>query len=317
MPTVSVIATILNEASSLPGLLASLEGQTLLPDEVVIVDGGSSDGTWELLQAYRGKLSLQAQQLIGCTIAQGRNAAITLAQGEIIAVTDAGVRLSPQWLAELMRPFEQVPGTQAVAGFFEASPQSVFELALGATTLPAIEDVRPEQFLPSSRSVAFSKEVWQQAGGYPEWLDYCEDLVFDLRLQELGVRFAWSPGAVVYFRPRSSLSAFFRQYYLYARGDGKANLWLKRHLIRYAAYLFALAALVSGAVPLVGLLAVGGAGYAYRPTRRLFELSGDWGFGDRIAAIMLVPVIRLVGDVAKMVGYPVGVWWRWTLGSRQ
>src|SRR5207248_2670352 len=103
-----------------------------------------SDGTWELLQAYAGKLPLRTQQLAGCSIAQGRNAAIASAQGEIIAVTDAGVRLSALWLAELVRPFEESPGTQAVAGFFEAAPKSAFELALGAATLPAIDDIQPE-----------------------------------------------------------------------------------------------------------------------------------------------------------------------------
>ncbi|MEZ4683451.1 MAG: hypothetical protein R2932_55510, partial [Caldilineaceae bacterium] len=30
-----------------------------------------------------------------------------------------------------------------------------------------------------------------------------------------------------------------------------------------------------------------------------------------LGAAALVPVIRLVGDAAKMVGYPVGLWWRW------
>ena len=77
-------------------------------------------------------------------------------------------------------------------------------------------------------------------GGYPEWLDYCEDLVFDLALQQSGARFAFAPRAIAWFRPRGSLAAFFRQYYRYARGDGKADLWRARHAIRYAVYLGAL-----------------------------------------------------------------------------
>jgi hypothetical protein len=31
---------------------------------------------------------------------------------------------------------------------------------------------------------------------------------------------------------------------------------------------------------------------------------------QRLAAAVLVPLIRAVGDVAKMIGYPVGIWWR-------
>jgi len=42
---VSLIMTVRNEASALPGLLESLLQQTKLPSEVIAVDGGSTDGT--------------------------------------------------------------------------------------------------------------------------------------------------------------------------------------------------------------------------------------------------------------------------------
>ena len=223
---VSVIVTVLNEAQSLPTLLDSLEQQSTPPDEIVLVDGGSVDGSWELLQQHEGNLPLRMFQEPGTTIAQGRNSAIAEATGEIIAVTDAGVQLPLRWLEELLRPFESEE-TQAVAGFFRAAPTTLFELTLGATTLPALEEINPASFLPSSRSVAFTKAAWEAAGGYPDWLDYGEDLVFDLRLRSLGVRFVWAPLAEARYRPRTSLWAFFRQYYHYARGDGKADLWFK------------------------------------------------------------------------------------------
>ena len=75
---------------------------------------------------------------------------------------------------------------------------------MGATVLPAVDEIRPESFLPSSRSVAFTKAAWQAAGGYPEWLDYCEDLIFDFRLREVSGPFAWAPEAVAHFRPRGA-----------------------------------------------------------------------------------------------------------------
>src|SRR5438046_660918 len=128
---------------------------------------------------------------------------------------------------------------EVVSGFFVPEPQSTFELAMGATVLPRVSEIDPERFLPSSRSIAFTKAAWQAVGGYPEWLDYCEDLVFDFALRRRGA-FAFAPAALVHFRPRGSLRSFFRQYYLYARGDGKAGLWPWRHAMRYATYLFAL-----------------------------------------------------------------------------
>jgi glycosyltransferase involved in cell wall biosynthesis len=247
----------------------------------------------------------------GTNISQGRNAAIAEASGEIIASTDAGVRLSPSWLEELVSSFRE--GVHVVGGFFLPSPQTVFETALGATVLPVLADVKPEKFLPSSRSVAFRKTAWERVGGYPEWLDYCEDLVFDFKLRELGP-FAFAPRALAYFRPRKSLSAFFRQYYRYARGDGKADLWRLRHAIRYFTYLIA-----TPAIFLLGLwrtpfwwllFLVGGAIMFRTPYQRLWPMIESYSFVDKVKAILWVPIIRLTGDIAKMLGYPVGVLWR-------
>ena len=138
-------------------------------------------------------------------------------------------------------------------------PQTPFEIAMGATVLPTLAEVDPATFLPSSRSVAFTKTAWAAAGGYPEWLDYCEDLIFDFRLREVAGPFGWAPDAVAHFRPRGSLAAFFKQYYRYARGDGKADLWRKRHAIRYATYLVALPGLLALAVVHSPVVAAGAA----------------------------------------------------------
>src|ERR1051326_5124055 len=84
----------------------------------------------------------------------------------------------------------------------------------------------------------------------------------------MGCRFAFAPEAIAWFRPRPSLAAFFRQYYRYARGDGKADLWRARHTIRYATYLTAVALLVRRS-RLSWLLLVGVAAYSRRPCQRL------------------------------------------------
>ncbi len=208
---VSVVATVLNEASSLPRLLNGLAAQTRPPDEIIVCDGGSTDSTLHLLEE-EDRLPLRVVQRAGANISQGRNVAIEAATGEIIAVTDAGVRLSPQWLEKIVAPFEKDAATQIVAGFFVPAPQTVFETAMGATVLPELREINPANFLPSSRSVAFRKSAWAAVKGYPEWLDYCEDLIFDFRLRDLYGPFIFAPDAVVHFRPRPSLRAFFIQY---------------------------------------------------------------------------------------------------------
>jgi GT2 family glycosyltransferase len=185
---------------------------------------------------------------------------------------------------------------------------------MGAAVLPVEKDVRPERFLPSSRSVAFPKSAWEEVGGYPEWLDYCEDLVFDLRLQARGYDFVFVPLAVARFRPRGSLSTFFKQYFRYGRGDGKANLWAQRHAVRYCTYLVAGPMLAWLAIHQHALwvtpLVVGAVAMFWTPYRRLLPAVQGLKPPDLLKALLWVPVIRATGDVAKMLGYPVGVCWR-------
>jgi glycosyltransferase involved in cell wall biosynthesis len=317
---VSLIITVLNEARSLPALLDSIAAQTRQPDEVIVCDGGSSDNTIDLLRSEK-RFPLQVIERPGSNISQGRNAAIDAASGDVIASTDAGVRLDPQWLEKLVEqlapsptlPRSSVQGREIAAGFFLPDVRTPFEVAMGATVLPQLEDVKPEQFLPSSRSVAFTKAAWQAVGGYPEWLDYCEDLIFDFALREKYHPFAFAPEAIAHFRPRGSLKLFFKQYYLYARGDGKANLWLKRHLIRYGTYLVGVPAiaLLSAISPWFLLLyAIGAALYLKRPYQRLIPMLRSLNRSGQLKAIGWVPVIRVAGDIAKMIGYPIGVAWR-------
>lgn len=322
---VSVVATVYNEENSIKTLMDSLLNQSRQPDEIVICDGGSRDDTAAILNGFLEEapgLRILVEQ--GANISRGRNRAICEAAGPIIACTDAGVWLHPAWLEELMAPFEagtasEEDSVKAVAGFFLPDVSGPFQAAMGATVLPMEEEIAPERFLPSSRSIAFSKALWRRVGGYPEWLDYCEDLVFDLRIKEAEVEpvFAWAPRAVAHFRPRTDLKSFWLQYYRYARGDGKADLWRMRHAIRYAIYLLLIPALLGHALwgqeaRWLGWLGLVGGGVVNcaGPWRRLRHLAKDLPFFAGVQAALFVPLIRLTGDLAKMTGYPVGLNWR-------
>ena len=308
---VSVIATVRNEAPTIDVLIRSLFDQTRLPDEVVIADGGSTDNTVELIERWiEGGSPICLLKCPGANIAAGRNRAIEASTGEIIASTDAGVSLDPRWLEKIAAPVES--GADVCMGFFMGAPRTTFERALAATTLPDVDEIDPARFIASSRSIAFTRSAWKAVGGYPEWLDFCEDVVFDLKLRAAGYRFAWEPGAMVHYRPRASLSSYARQYYRYARGDGKANLWPFRQLARYLTYTVAPLVTLSGFWYKRGwlLVALGASIYLYRPWRRVVKSTSGLPAGDRLLAFGYVPYLRLVGDVAKMIGYPVGVLWR-------
>ena len=141
---ISVVATVYNERANIERLLASLAAQTRSPDEVVICDGGSTDGTAEALRAYAAAVPdrlprVQVLEAPGANISQGRNLAIAAAEGPIVAVTDAGVRLDVAWLERLSEPWQRDPATLAVAGFFVADVCGVFQTAMAATVLPLRE----------------------------------------------------------------------------------------------------------------------------------------------------------------------------------
>ena len=161
--SVSVILTVKNEAATLPHLLDSLMHQSLWADEIVVCDGGSSDETLDILTLYQQWLPIKIISAPGANISEGRNRAIAAATGEVIAGTDGGVVLSPDWLRELVRPIEE-RNVSVVSGWFEADPYTDFEVVLGATVLPDRDDINPTDFLPSSRSIAFQKAAWAAAG---------------------------------------------------------------------------------------------------------------------------------------------------------
>jgi glycosyltransferase involved in cell wall biosynthesis len=308
---VSLIATVRNEENTIAALLDSVLEQTRRPDEVVVNDCGCTDGTMTIVEQYCGRLPLRTTAG-GSNIPQGRNVAIRAAQGPLVACTDAGLRLDPCWLEEIVAPLERGEA-ELVGGFFRADPRTPFERVLGAVAYPRLVEIDPAEFIPAGQSLAFTRALWEKVGGFPEGLPYCEDLVFTRQALALGFRKAFTPQALVHFRPRSSLAAFFRQYRNYAYGDGLANLWPRRHALRYGSYVLGLGLLVAGGWwPILwGILALAGAVYLVPYYRRLWPVLGELSPGWRVGAFFLLPLIRLVGDGAKMAGYPRGVWLRW------
>lgn len=310
---VSLILTLRDEAVSLPALLESIAGQTRAADEIVVVDGGSSDATPAILGAWQSRLPLRVEVVPGANIAAGRNRALELTRGDVVAVTDGGVRLLPNWLARLVAPFEgdgdEAGAPDVVAGFFRPDATTLFEQALAAVTLPDAQEIDGPGFLPSSRSVAFRRSLFAAGFRYPGWLDYGEDLVFDLRLRHGGARFHFQPEAVVWFRPRPSAAAYFRQYFRYARGDGKAGLFAPRHLLRYLTYLVALPLGLSRGRSWARLALLGAGGLYMRPPWLRLWRRGVRG-PTLVPLLALTAILRAEGDLAKMLGYPLGLWWR-------
>ncbi|UCC67825.1 MAG: glycosyltransferase, partial [Armatimonadota bacterium] len=239
--TVSLITTVFNEEDTIGPLLDSISSQTRQPDEIVIVDAGSTDGTRKIISDYIAQ-GLPARMLVepGANRSRGRNLAIREAHGEIIASIDAGCIAPRDWLNRLVAPFESDNPPDVVAGYHEPDTANTLEDAIAMATIPDASEVDPAAFLPSGRSVAFRREAWARVGGYPEHVDYAEDTAFDLRLKEAGFRFLFVPQARVRWRMQADLWRVLKQFFRYARSDGELGHWF-RHYTKAIALIATLA----------------------------------------------------------------------------
>lgn len=305
---VSIVATVRNEAAGIRAFVDSLVRQSRTPDEIIIVDGNSTDGTRELLAEFerRGTIRLIARD---CNIAEGRNIGIAAATSEFIAVTDAGCTAALQWLESLMSCFTGPESPDVVAGNYAFETHSMFELAsVFATDSPGRESSESAVYFPSSRSIAFRKSAWQAVNGYPEWLYAAEDTLFNLRLREMGFRFVFCRDAIVRWRPRTTWRSLFRQYFNYARGNGRIGAAISgyaKNLRNHALFLSFLAGALAWWPSILGAVVVAVVHVRsnfWRQARYAQDKSGDRSIFWRVLVIM--EFVRLAG----MAGFIAGRW---------
>jgi glycosyltransferase involved in cell wall biosynthesis len=299
---VTVIATVRNEISAIDALLDSLLRGARIPDEIVIADGGSADGTRERLAA-RAAADPRVRTLVAVgNRSVGRNAAVRAAKHGIIACTDAGVSVEPEWLDRMMRPFESDASVEVVAGFYRADGTTPFERAAGVVSAPSLREIDHDRFLPSTRSVAFRRTAFDKVGGFDEALSHNEDTPFALALKRAGCKFAFAPEAIVRWRPRGNLRTFMHQHRRFGTGDGESRVqaWFYRTLA--AKYAAGLALLVAGFWfrPAWWVLAVAVLLFVASQARR--------GLGriPPLEAIALVPALKVAYDLAYLSGYARG-----------
>jgi len=259
--TTALIATTLNCKDELERSLDTIcRGDNLeLVDRIVVVDGGSTDGSREILEvAARDLPNFETRIVPGANISEGRNRAIERAEEEIIVGWDTGCEYPENYLELMLAPFRD-PAIHVVGARTIAVGETAFERGL-----MQFYDRREvtDRFSPSHRAVAYRRVVWERVGGYPEHVQAGEDTWFNTRWRALGMGFELVRQAEVRWRVRASWMSSFRMARRNTRGHvelgeapGMKGVVTAVHLVLVS--LLIAAVLVPGALLLAAALYAG------------------------------------------------------------
>jgi glycosyltransferase involved in cell wall biosynthesis len=242
----SFIITLYNEAGNISRFLESYKEQTIHCDDFIILDGGSTDKTADIIQKFSEKnpdLKIRliidencSRRMCSGPIAKGRNTAIKESRYDIIIISDGGCILDSKYVEEMLRTFEE-GGCDVVSGWYKPIVDNKFNEIFAQVSLPSEEDALKESFLPSSRSLALKKSCWEAVGGYPEDTFTGEDTLFDLNLKKAGFKFKTNLNAFVYWETPGSLSEGMKKQFSYGKGDGTLGTFKLRYILRWLTLL--------------------------------------------------------------------------------
>ena len=122
---ITVGITTRNRAPDLVNALESLTHQTRVPDEIVIVDNGSTDNTKEVVDSFQGRLTLTYDYLAEASIPKARNRVLELANHDVVAFTDDDCGIPHGWLGSVERAFLRADNVGLVGGWVAHWPAEV------------------------------------------------------------------------------------------------------------------------------------------------------------------------------------------------
>jgi glycosyltransferase involved in cell wall biosynthesis len=259
---VSIILTELNEAEDIARVVASLLAQdppalrqnppaSQMTAEVIVVDGGSTDGTWEWLSAEAARNPrLVAIRDETCSlkfspgpVSRGRNVAIRAARSPVIACADAGCTYAPDWLRNLTAPLLAGTAEYALGGTrVDPEDHTVWDVASAPFFSIKLSPTAPTKSC-TARSMAFTRALWERIGGFPEQVLVGEDTHFDAAARRLTAP-AFISNAKALYHPRNSFHSATHQMARYATSDGQARVRWARLVRNSARCLAQIGALV-------------------------------------------------------------------------
>ena len=224
---VSVVMLTHDELIHLEESLSTLHAQSRAPDEIIVVDNASADGSVEFIQRrFPGVRLLLNRDNVG--FARGNNLGARAATGDYVVFLNNDVRLDRAWLAELIKPLETNPDLVACQSLvllyneperINTSGTTVNFLGVGwCRDYRRPRDVSLPADVPTVSGAAFAirRDVFLAQGGFDEsYFIYHEDIDLSWRLRLEGHQLALAPSSIVYHKYRFTRHA--RKYYLLER----------------------------------------------------------------------------------------------------
>ncbi len=182
--TISVIIPLYNKEREIAGTLRSVLAQTRQPDEIVIVDDGSTDRSAEIVRSIASPLvRLVPQPNAGECAA--RNRAIAEARGEYIALLDADDEWEPGFLAEIESMIGEFPGCGLYCtGFSVVSHDGVFP-APGLDRRGVVGNFfrdSAHRYIAIPSACCIPRSVFDEVGGFPEGMKMAGDLYMWIKI---------------------------------------------------------------------------------------------------------------------------------------
>jgi len=207
--TIGVAMSVHNEAALIDQTLASVAGQSRLPDEVVLVDDGSTDDTADRAERWADRLAVTVvRQFPNAGMWSGRNAAVSALRTELVQFLDGDDIWLPDHLAVMEEGYRRSPGIIA-ATYLSWIPGRGVSRRTSAEVRPVPADDQSaallvENYVPSG-SLCRRTDL-EAVGGFRRFQGP-EDWDLWIRLLRRGLRVTSSAGPTMLYRVRpASLS---------------------------------------------------------------------------------------------------------------
>jgi len=235
----SIIVPCYNERRTVHLLLDALYAQTYprAAMEVLIADGGSTDGTPDAIQAWQHQhpdLAIRIVDNPARVIPAALNAAINASQGDVIVRLDAHSKPNPDYVQRTVTAVLEGRG-QNVGGVWDIQPSSddwiARSIAAAAGHPIGVGDARYRYsdqpgYVDTVPFGAFKRELLAQVGMFDETLLTNEDYEFNTRIRQAGGKIWLDPQIRSVYYARQDLGALARQYWRY-------GFWKVQMLRRY------------------------------------------------------------------------------------